>query len=214
MAYDDVNITVVGGPTAKVHYDQVFDNTVALKEGLIMHDLIGIGTTPVPHGGIGIGIFAVEGPDSDADGPHVQMTTDSDDYPLFQQYMWSHDSMGLAFDAYYDGADWKSADAGSSFLILKASDALTIYVDSGVAQGANSTWTLAMAFTNDGRVGIGTGAVDASALLELDSTTGALLLPRMTTGQRDALGAVNGMLIYNSTNNKIEGYENGAWVDI
>lgn len=65
-----------------------------------------------------------------------------------------------------------------------------------------------------GNVGIGTANPAASAKLEISSTTGALLLPRMTTTQRNALTAVNGMIIYNTTTNKIEGYENGSWVDI
>ena len=53
-----------------------------------------------------------------------------------------------------------------------------------------------------------------SAKLELSSTVGALLLTRMTTVQRDALTAVNGMVLYNTTNNRLEAYENGAWVDL
>ena len=68
--------------------------------------------------------------------------------------------------------------------------------------------------TKVGQVGIGTAAPAASALLELASTTGALLLPRMTTTQRDALTAVNGMLIYNTTAAKFQGYEAGAWVNL
>ncbi len=36
----------------------------------------------------------------------------------------------------------------------------------------------------------------------------------VTTTQRDALTAVNGMVIYNSTLNKFQGYENGAWVNL
>lgn len=67
---------------------------------------------------------------------------------------------------------------------------------------------------NDGRVGIGATTPAVSAKLEIASTTGALLLPRMTTVQRDALTAVNGMLIYNSTLNKFQGYENGVWVSL
>ena len=35
-----------------------------------------------------------------------------------------------------------------------------------------------------------------------------------TTGERDTLSAENGMVIYNSTTNRLEAYENGSWVDI
>jgi hypothetical protein len=67
---------------------------------------------------------------------------------------------------------------------------------------------------DSGSVGIGTAAPNASAILDLTSTTRALLIPRMTTTQRDALTAVNGMLIYNSTLNKFQGYEGGAWASL
>jgi len=36
----------------------------------------------------------------------------------------------------------------------------------------------------------------------------------LTTVERDALTAANGMVIYNETTNKFQGYENGAWVDL
>jgi hypothetical protein len=65
-----------------------------------------------------------------------------------------------------------------------------------------------------GRVGIGTASPATSAILDLSSTTGALLLPRMTTTQRDALTAVNGMIIYNTTTNTTEARQDGAWVDL
>lgn len=61
-------------------------------------------------------------------------------------------------------------------------------------------------------VTIGANAAPAtSATLELQSTTGALLLNRMTTTQRNALTGVNGMLIYNSSTARFEKYQAGAW---
>ena len=36
----------------------------------------------------------------------------------------------------------------------------------------------------------------------------------LTTAQRNALTAANGMVIYNTTDNKFQGYENGAWVNL
>ncbi len=65
-------------------------------------------------------------------------------------------------------------------------------------------------FTGD--VGIGTSDPDASAILELNSTTQGFLLPRMTTTERDAIGSpVNGLVIYNTTSGCMNFYLDGAW---
>jgi hypothetical protein len=39
-------------------------------------------------------------------------------------------------------------------------------------------------------------------------------LTGLTTTERDALIGANGMIIYNSTTNKFQGYENGAWANL
>jgi hypothetical protein len=54
-------------------------------------------------------------------------------------------------------------------------------------------------------------ALGVSVLLDLNSVTKAPLFPRMTTVERDALTAVEGMLIYNATTKAFHGYANGAW---
>lgn len=66
----------------------------------------------------------------------------------------------------------------------------------------------------DGSVPIPTavGGVPVSAAVEVQSTTRAFLLPRMTTAQRDAIVTpANGMMIYNTTTNSANAYEGGAW---
>ena len=67
---------------------------------------------------------------------------------------------------------------------------------------------------NAGNIGIGTGTPAASAKLEISTTTGALLFPRMTTAQRDALTAVNGMVVYNSSLDKLQVRAAGVWVSL
>jgi len=69
-----------------------------------------------------------------------------------------------------------------------------------------------MVINKNGNVGIGTSTPATSAKLDISSTTGALLISRMTTVQKAALTAVDGMILYDSTLNKFQGYENGAWV--
>jgi len=60
------------------------------------------------------------------------------------------------------------------------------------------------------QVGIGTSAPDASAVLEVQSTQKGLLIPRMTTSQRDAISsAPEGLLIYNTTSNQFEARRKG-----
>lgn len=62
----------------------------------------------------------------------------------------------------------------------------------------------------EGNVGIGTQNPEGA--LDVTSTTGAFIVPRMTTGQRNALTPVNGMIVYNASDNEFNFRENGAWV--
>ena len=64
----------------------------------------------------------------------------------------------------------------------------------------------------DANVGIGTASPDAAALLEVTSTTKGFLPPRMTTTQRDAISSPPaGLMIYNTTTNKLNFYNGSAW---
>ncbi len=55
------------------------------------------------------------------------------------------------------------------------------------------------------KMGIGTGTIDTSAVLELNSTTGTFIPPRMTKAQRDAVVSKKpGSVVYNSTDNKLQ----------
>ena len=51
-------------------------------------------------------------------------------------------------------------------------------------------------------------------LINSDSPTGYVLVNRLTTTEKTALTPVNGMIIYDSTLNKFQGYENGSWVNL
>ena len=67
---------------------------------------------------------------------------------------------------------------------------------------------------NDGNIGIGTASPATSAILDITTTTGAVLFPRMTTGQRDALTGVDGMVIYNTSLSKLQVFAGGGWVSL
>lgn len=55
-----------------------------------------------------------------------------------------------------------------------------------------------------------------SACLELKSTTGGFVLPRVTNAERDSFTALtpNGTLVYNGEENRFQFRQDGAWIDI
>ncbi|NNC95926.1 MAG: hypothetical protein HKN92_10215 [Chitinophagales bacterium] len=68
-------------------------------------------------------------------------------------------------------------------------------------------------FTNVGSIAIGAASITPSVALEVTSTSGAVLFPRMTTVQRGLLTPVNGMVIYVTDGTPgFYGYSSGAWV--
>ncbi|KKL50900.1 hypothetical protein LCGC14_2300880, partial [marine sediment metagenome] len=62
---------------------------------------VGIGTTTIPHGGVGWAKFAIDGTNASVAGPHIQFTTTSDNYPLMQILNYRHDDISIRFDSYW-----------------------------------------------------------------------------------------------------------------
>jgi hypothetical protein len=62
---------------------------------------------------------------------------------------------------------------------------------------------------------VGDGSLAPSAIAEFDSTTKGVLLPRLTTTERDAISSpADGLLIYNLTTDKLTIRANGLWVEV
>ncbi|MEQ1615650.1 MAG: glycine-rich domain-containing protein [Hyphomicrobiaceae bacterium] len=70
----------------------------------------------------------------------------------------------------------------------------------------------AMSILNGGNVGIGTTAPNASALLDVSSTTKGFLPPRMTTAQVTAVATpADGLMVYDTDTDTLKLRANGAW---
>jgi hypothetical protein len=92
-------------------------------------------------------------------------------------------------------------------------DSLRLYIDANnkahITRGASDKLTIDSA----GKVGIGTAS--PSAPLEVASTTGGMIMPRMTTTQMiDIASPTDGEMIYNTTANKFYGRAGGSWVPL
>ncbi|GAA4506824.1 hypothetical protein GCM10023172_36530 [Hymenobacter ginsengisoli] len=91
---------------------------------------------------------------------------------------------------------------GSGGIFFGASDA--------VSSGANTVTEWAR-FDNNGHLGIGT-APDASAALDVSSTSKGLLPPRMSQDQRNAIGSpAAGLTIYNTTTAHLNTFNGTSW---
>jgi hypothetical protein len=127
----------------------------------------------------------------------------------------------------YGSLDTTSADSG--YLALKAQGSIYGYLGqaSTLAFGGAGTDTALSSLANlvlvtdglervridsVGRVGIG-GTANASSILDVQSTTRGFLPPRMTTTQRNAISSpAAGLVIYNTTTSREEGYDGTAWI--
>ena len=71
------------------------------------------------------------------------------------------------------------------------------------------------AILNASGLSVGTATVGTSALVDFTSTTSGLLIPRMTTTERDAiLTPETGLMVYNTTDNAFNFYNGTAWTAI
>lgn len=105
------------------------------------------------------------------------------------------------------GADNGNSNPGGNVVITPGQGSIA-----GILQINGATRAIGN-FRIDGSVGLNSDP-DAGAALDIVSTTGALILPRMTTTERNGITAVNGMLVYNTTTSKVQAYAGGSWVDL
>ena len=61
----------------------------------------------------------------------------------------------------------------------------------------------------------GTATADPSTILDVQSTTKGMLVPRMTTGQRTAIsGTAIGLLVFDTTTGSFWFYNGSTWEDL
>lgn len=105
------------------------------------------------------------------------------------------DGMGVELD---DAFGIKLFDnAGSSYFDVQDVDGNTLF-----------------RVTSEGQVGLSIGIPHASSLLQLDSTTQGLRLPRMTEAQKSAITGITGLMIFNTSSGIFQGWNGSTWVTL
>jgi hypothetical protein len=108
-----------------------------------------------------------------------------------------------------------NGENGAAQIALNPSGEIRLRTEASKNTGSNLNVTERMRITSAGNVGIGTTSPSAAALLDVASTTRGFLPPRMTTAQRDAISTPPaGLMLYNTSTNKLQVRTNTAWVDL
>ncbi len=134
------------------------------------------------------------------------LTTGSSTYPL-----WLDNGTGQnAFIKFTSGATTgTSSSDGLDVGYLGASGAY-VWNNEASPMDFGTSNTQRMQISSAGLVAIGGSAPTTSAKLDIQGTDGALLLPRLTTTQKNTLTATDGMSVFDTTLDQFSFY-NGTW---
>jgi len=101
-----------------------------------------------------------------------------------------------------------------ALLAGKSSDLTSGISDGNTLRWNGSAWIVDSTLTNKAtNLGIGTTNPNASALLDINSTSKGLLIPRMSTTQRNAIASpAVGLQIFNTDDQCIDMYDGSNWI--
>lgn len=68
---------------------------------------------------------------------------------------------------------------------------------------------------SEAQVGVGTTNPESSAILDINSTSQGVLVPRMTTAQRNAIASpAQGLLVFDTVESSFYYYDSSTWVEV
>ena len=139
-------------------------------------------------------------------GSVVTPTVNAADDSLFGYIHYGHDGTGYIQSSFIvAGVD---SQATVSTGVVPGNIVMGTTPDNGVT---NYTVTI----NKDGNLGVNTlTPTEKLDVVGNVKTSGFVQFGSLTTAERNALSAANGMVIYNSDDNKFQGYENGGWANL
>jgi hypothetical protein len=164
------------------------------------------------NGNVGIGTsdpdYLLDINDDAASGVGIRVTGGGGGSPLAQFVRDVSSSGSVSINIAGGDPQFQLTSSGSDVMAIGLDGSEnTFQVCAGSSVGSNQVLVVG----TNGKVGI--GETVPSAPLTVTSTTGGVLLPRMTTSDRTSISSPsNGEMVYDTSLNKFYGYANGAWV--
>jgi len=121
----------------------------------------------------------------------------------------------------YTGSNFRQFNTGFSFgagaLPPDTANTLMTIKGSGATSATtallveNSSGTDLLKVVDNGQVLVDVQSAEAGAKVQIDSTTQGFLPPRMTTTQVNAIEGTAGLVVYDTTTNKLKCYDGSSW---
>ena len=125
-------------------------------------------------------------------------------------------TLGIVVGRGYDGAAYR--DVGNMGFVSDGTISSTSspgYIQFSTTPSGSTTAVERARIDSSGNVGIGTVAPNASAILDVQSTTKGFRLPNMTTVQKNAISSpAAGLMVFDTTLSKACVYSGAAWQTI
>jgi hypothetical protein len=125
---------------------------------------------------------------------------------------WANNAGGYT-EALYNASGAANAEGLAVKMAATGTTNRLLDLSTGPSQGTAGTQV--MVVRADGKVGIGAGTPNSSAALDISSTTGGLLLPRMNTAQQNAISpAAAGLVVFNTDCYILTCYNGRQWMQV
>jgi hypothetical protein len=206
IGYTAMRANTTGGQNSAFGQGALYSNTTGLGNMAFGREALYFNTTGNQNIGIGVGALYFGGTNTTAIGAYSGYFTqqvDGDDNFI--------NNTG-ANSGLYIGANIKTLNVSQTNEIIIGNDGLGLGSNTTVI-GNSSTTTTAL----KGNVLVGTQTSDATAALNVSSTSSGVLIPRMTTSQRNVIGGgipATGLQIYNTDEKRVEYYNSNFWTSV
>jgi hypothetical protein len=87
-------------------------------------------------------------------GPHIAITTSTDQYPLYHQLNFAHNNVFAGFDVYYDGTNFRTSHTTNGYAFYKESNEFRIKYSNSTGAGSTTTLVTGLSMTSTGAVSI------------------------------------------------------------